>query len=49
MDLTSMIIGWLLGVVSAAIYMGRQRRDAKHRKAWNKQRQAGSRQGQAQE
>ena len=36
MDITSMIIGLLFGVVAAAIYYGRQRRDAKHRKKWDR-------------
>jgi len=40
MNITSFIIGWVLGVVSMSIYTGRQRRDAKHRKAWKKIRNA---------
>ncbi len=35
MDITSFVIGWVMGLFSCAIYSGRQRRDSKHRKKWN--------------
>jgi hypothetical protein len=41
MDISSFLIGWILGLFSAAIYSGRQRRDTKHRKTWEKIRRSG--------
>jgi len=45
MDITSMMVGLAFGAVAAAIYYGRQRRDTKHRKKWDRIRRGESASG----